>query len=209
MDTRGRGSGSPVVDSDSHDRLAREPIGSYLRKQRTLRGITVEELSALTRIPLRSLERLEAGYFDDDVDGFVRGFVRTVAQALGLDPDETLSRMLTEARPEDFLDPHLSRALPRALVGLCALVLLVAGVGLVRFVVNGEPSAQTGDATHQTLYRRDPVRALAESAASERTSGGGERRPAPAAAVAPAAPRAADPGPTVLARDVAAPPHAR
>ena len=71
-------------------------IGEYLKRQRTLRGITIEELAASTRIPLRSLERLEAGYFDGMTDGFVRGFVRTVSGALGLDADQTVARMLEE-----------------------------------------------------------------------------------------------------------------
>ena len=38
----------------------------------------------------------EAGAFDGDPDGFVRGFVRTVADGLGLDADATLLRMLRE-----------------------------------------------------------------------------------------------------------------
>ena len=46
-----------------------------------------------TRIPIRSLARLEAGVFDAEPDGFARGFVRTVAIALGLPPDETVARM--------------------------------------------------------------------------------------------------------------------
>jgi cytoskeletal protein RodZ len=46
---------------------------------------------------VRSLRRLEAGAFDHEPDGFARGFVRTVASALGLPPDETVARMLPEA----------------------------------------------------------------------------------------------------------------
>ncbi len=56
-----------------------EPIGAYLARQRVLRGITLEELAESTRIPIRSLARLEAGVFDAEPDGFARGFVRTVA----------------------------------------------------------------------------------------------------------------------------------
>jgi hypothetical protein len=64
--------------------------------QRELRGITRKELCQQTQIPLRSLERLETGAFDGLDDGFVRGFVRTVADALGLDLDDTLARMSPE-----------------------------------------------------------------------------------------------------------------
>ena len=74
-------------------------IGAYIARQRALRGISLEELALLTRIPRRSLERLESGAFDADPDGFVRGFVRTVSIAIGLDPDDTVTRMLVEPDP--------------------------------------------------------------------------------------------------------------
>ena len=47
-----------------------EAIGAYLGRQRRLRGISIEELSATTRIPVRSLQRLEKGAFDAVRDGF-------------------------------------------------------------------------------------------------------------------------------------------
>ena len=84
-------------------------LGSWLTRQRELRGISREELSALTRLPMRSLERLESGAFDGQQDGFVRGFVRTVAVAIGLDPDDAVARLLAEpaARPRQRgLDPR-------------------------------------------------------------------------------------------------------
>src|SRR4029453_15130270 len=71
--------------------LSRDPersIGAYLARQRELRGFTLDDLAAQTRIPRRSLERLESGVFDRAPDGFVRGFVRTVASALALHPAE-------------------------------------------------------------------------------------------------------------------------
>ena len=74
-------------------------IGAYLSQQRRLRGIALAELADQIRIPVRSLERLEKGAFDTTADGFARGFVRTVAEALGLDTDTVVSRMLSE--PED------------------------------------------------------------------------------------------------------------
>lgn len=70
-------------------------IGTYLSEQRRLRGLSLEELESVTRIPRRSLARLESGAFDRQRDAFARGFVRTVALAIGLDPGDTLVRMLT------------------------------------------------------------------------------------------------------------------
>jgi hypothetical protein len=133
-------------------------LGSWLAQQRELRGISREELSALTRLPIRSLERLEAGAFDGQQDGFVRGFVRTVAVAIGLDPDDAVARLLAEpaARPRRrALDP---RRVAVAGVGLLAAAALAAA--LVEWV-QSEPTVPAAAAEDAPILRPDPVRALA------------------------------------------------
>jgi transcriptional regulator with XRE-family HTH domain len=143
-----------------------QPIGSYLRLQREIRGISAEELALQTRIPLRSLERLESGSFDGETDGFVRGFVRTVADALGLDPDDTISRMLAEPKLEESSRIDLSVALSRAFVGVAVVVLMAAAIGLVKAVGMSGEAASSGIPLSEQVYRRDPVRALAEAQAA-------------------------------------------
>jgi hypothetical protein len=76
-----------------------EPLGRWLARERRLRGLSLDEVAAATRIPRRSLERLEAGAFDSTPDGFTRGFVRTVADAMGLDATEAMARLLGEVAP--------------------------------------------------------------------------------------------------------------
>jgi hypothetical protein len=137
-------------------------IGSYLRSQRKIRGIELEELSVRTRIPLRSLTRLEEGAFDGTADGFVRGFVRTVAVGLGLDPDDTLMRMLDEPRSQR--SPHVRAGLsPRTWLALAtALAATLAGALLLHAALwTGRAST-----TAEIVIRRDPVRALAEADAA-------------------------------------------
>jgi hypothetical protein len=132
-------------------------LGGWLAKQRQLRGIRLEELAALTRLPVRSLERLEAGVFDGQQDGFVRGFVRTVAVAIGLDPEDAVARLLAEpdARPGSRL-PDLRR-LAVAAVGLAGVLALV----LALWEVARAPAASEGQGSAALLVRRDAVRALA------------------------------------------------
>ncbi len=140
-----------------------ESIGNYLSSQRRLRGISIEELSQQTRIPLRSLERLEAGSFDADVDGFVRGFVRTVAEALGLDADETLNRTLREpGAASRRVSPRLSLA--RVVASVLGLGVLV-GVGFaIQLIAVSLSDAGTASSSRSLIVvRRDPVRALAEA----------------------------------------------
>jgi hypothetical protein len=132
-------------------------LGAWLARQRELRGIRLEELSALTRLPLRSLERLEAGVFDGHQDGFVRGFVRTVAIAIGLDPEDAVARLLAEpaARTQRrWPDP---RRVAMVAVGLASS--LAAAAALWQWT-HAAPEA-VARSEGAPLLRRDPVRALA------------------------------------------------
>jgi hypothetical protein len=136
----------------------RESIGEYLARERELRGITLDELAESTRIPLRSLERLEAGAFDRDPDGFARGFVRTVAEA------QTVIRMLPEPGPAAS-----GAGIPGTRTLLLALLAAVIAVGvpwtawqlLSRGPVVAE--ARAPSAAAERIVRRDEVRGLAES----------------------------------------------
>ena len=140
-------------------------IGRYLASQRELRGVSLDELAARTKIPRRNLERLESGAFDAQPDGFVRGFVRTVAQALGLDSNEVVMRMSGEPTgiDEDALWRWRTRVALIAVV-LGGLLLIGLGLGLrqaTRWIV--EPAG--GPPDH--VFRHDAVRSLAEQQAGE------------------------------------------
>lgn len=77
-----------------------ESIGRFLRNEREVRQLTLEELALTTRIPLKSLQLLE----DDRLDllpgeVFVRGFLKSYAKALGLAADDVLRRFEESHRP--------------------------------------------------------------------------------------------------------------
>jgi transcriptional regulator with XRE-family HTH domain len=146
---------SEIVESES--------IGEYLRRQRILRGVSIEELALATRIPLRSLERLEAGQFDGETDGFVRGFVRTVANALGLDAGDAISRMLREPEVRSWERRALSRSFKQASVGVALVLLLVVAFFALRGGWNLLLGTASTPASREVVLWRDPVRALAES----------------------------------------------
>ncbi len=144
-----------------HDDEGPFPIGAYLARQRRLRGVSLEELAEATRIPRRSLERLEAGAFDGESDGFARGFVRSVADGLGLDAEDTTMLMLAEPRVESGRSP-LGRIVMR--VALAAAVLLSIA-GAILLARNPEPRETLAEAPEKFALpiRRDAVRALAEA----------------------------------------------
>lgn len=76
-----------------------ESIGRYLKTEREVRQISLEELAQTTRIPLRHLTSLE----DDRLeklpgDVFVRGFLKSYAKAIGITIDEVLRRYEEQSR---------------------------------------------------------------------------------------------------------------
>ena len=55
-----------------------DSIGAYLRRERELRHVSLEELVQITRVPLRMLQRIEEGRFDElPGEVFARGFLRS------------------------------------------------------------------------------------------------------------------------------------
>ncbi len=67
-------------------------FGENLRREREMRGVSLEEIAAATRISLRFLESLESEAFDRLPGGvFNRGFVRSYARFLGLDEEKLLA----------------------------------------------------------------------------------------------------------------------
>jgi cytoskeletal protein RodZ len=113
------------------------PFGDHLKRERELRGVTLEEISAATRISPRFLEALENERWDVLPGGaFNRGFIRSVARFLGLDEESMVAEYALEtkglnqsAAAADFP----SRGMPRdfrpviaAVVGIVVLILLGA-----------------------------------------------------------------------------------
>jgi len=69
-----------------------EDFGSYLKSERELRGVTLEELHAKTRIPMHYLQALEKNLFDEmPEEVFIRGYIRSFAKVIGANEDEMLS----------------------------------------------------------------------------------------------------------------------
>ena len=136
-------------------------IGAYLTRQRKLRHIDLEELAALTKFPRRALERLESGAFDAESDGLAKGFVRSVAAAIGLDPDETLARMLAEPGPGERVEPALGRR--EGLLLLAGLALVAAGAFWWLREPLPAPSNPEDALESELVKRRDAVRELLDS----------------------------------------------
>lgn len=140
------------------------PIGEVLRASRESRGVSLEEASASTKIRMTYLTALEEERFDV-VGGsvYVKGFLRSYATYLGLDPEPLVAAYRErEASVPPPLEPlsaaratRLGRRGPSWLgVGIvCAAVLLVfAVIGLMNRqpVSTATPPTSSHDAQSST-----------------------------------------------------------
>jgi cytoskeleton protein RodZ len=70
-------------------------FGERLKKEREKRGMTLEEVSGVTKISVRNLRALETEKFEQMPGGiFNRGFVRSYAKHLGLDEEQVVADYL-------------------------------------------------------------------------------------------------------------------
>jgi cytoskeleton protein RodZ len=77
---------------ETNQSTVKDGFGVHLRREREMRGVTLEEISSATRIGTRFLDALETEHWERLPGGvFNRGFVRTTAQFLGLDPEAMLA----------------------------------------------------------------------------------------------------------------------
>jgi cytoskeleton protein RodZ len=67
-------------------------FGDRMRREREMRGITLDEITESTKISRRHLEALETEHFDQLPGGvFNKGFVRAYARFLGIDEDRAVA----------------------------------------------------------------------------------------------------------------------
>lgn len=85
-------------------------VGAVLYEARTARGITLEEISARTRIRVDYLKAVEEGA-PEKVPGeaYFRAFVRTYAREVGLDPEALLAQYEMAKMPETPAAPAPQR----------------------------------------------------------------------------------------------------
>ncbi len=112
-------------------------FGHFLQSARIEKKISIEALAAETRIRVEVLKRLEAEEHDhlpDEV--FVKGFIRTYAEAVGVDAEEALERYRSSRTMRDVgrVGPNAGSPQPRrfwlAMLTSIGAVLLMAGLTL-------------------------------------------------------------------------------
>ena len=113
---------------------ARTSLALWLRSGRAQRGLSIDDVSRVTKIQPRILERLESGKAEGlPADVFVRGFVRSFARCVGLDEDEALERYATCGATDASTGrasveaPPVARAIVDAMSDLAPATALASG----------------------------------------------------------------------------------
>jgi cytoskeleton protein RodZ len=107
------------------------PFGDRLKREREMRGVTLEEIAVATRIAPRFLEALENEKWDQLPGGvFNRGFVRSVARFLGMDEDSLVGEYALATSAHDTSvsakwDEGSRSMLRRRVAGVTLIVLLL------------------------------------------------------------------------------------
>jgi cytoskeletal protein RodZ len=118
-----------TFDSDS--------IGSRLKAAREAQGMSLDDVAAKTRVPIRHLHHMEKGEWDElPATTYCVGFARAYATVVGLSPAEIGGELRAQlgapkpAAPTSYYEPaDPARVPPRwlALVALVIALLLVGG----------------------------------------------------------------------------------
>jgi cytoskeleton protein RodZ len=129
--------------------MSSTPFGEHLKREREMRGVSLEEVSAATRISTRFLEAIESDRWESLPGGvFNRGFIRSVARYLGLDEDSMVAEyaLETRGRVEAGVVPDPPMEMPRnwkpAIVAAIVLVAILAGVGFAYARYGGKIAAR-------------------------------------------------------------------
>lgn len=115
------------------------PFGEHLKRERELRGVSIEEVSAATRISTKFLTAIENGHWEQLPGGaFNRGFIRSASKYLGLDEDGMVAEYSLETKGNGTSEavPREAQELPRdwrPMVALASVVLVV----IVALIVGG------------------------------------------------------------------------
>ena len=125
-----------------------ENFGSYLKHERELRGVPLEEISGATKIHIRFLKALEENSFDElPGEVFIKGYIRSYANIIGSDVEEMLNiykESVELKRNEASVSPPTSSfgVQPKTFLTFGLLILVAAviffGVGFLK-KDGGEP----------------------------------------------------------------------
>ena len=152
-----------------------EDFGSYLKSERELRGVTLEELHSKTKIPARYLQALENNQFGElPEEVFIRGYLRSISHVIGAQEDEVLSTYMDIKKTAPSIDIENLSTLnqkhstldPKFIFVLILTVLFLSGITwgisilVHKFNKDSIESTPTLSKQKQNNTKEDPVNNL-------------------------------------------------
>jgi cytoskeleton protein RodZ len=180
-------------------------FGENLRREREMRGISLDEIAGSTKISVRFLQAMENDDFANLPGGiFTRSFIRSYAKYLGLDDEQVMSefQMMTQTKDVELgrlmfasssNSPRPERR-PLLLPIVLAVTMLAGGYSLFRYTHRHEetPVTTPGNGAAQAA----PSPAPSRSAAPPGTASDPQGSSAPAASSQPPGPASVSNGVT-------------
>ncbi len=111
-------------------------FGTWLKRQREMRGVDLRDIAERTKISRRYLEAMEEDRFDVlPAPVFAKGFLREYARHVGLSPDEVVNHFLAAHEPPAEPEPAPARERSAAARNwMQVLLLALAGLFLLGLV---------------------------------------------------------------------------
>ncbi|NMO96232.1 helix-turn-helix domain-containing protein [Paenibacillus lemnae] len=136
-------------------------LGQQLREARLQKGMSLDDVQEMTKIRKRYLEAIEAGDYKVLPGSFyVRAFIKTYAEAVGLNPDELLEghkqdvpKPVTESTMEPVIQKRASRSsserntswLPTALMWIFPILIIAVIYYYAVMFNNNDPNEGIAD----------------------------------------------------------------
>ncbi|WP_058303999.1 helix-turn-helix domain-containing protein [Gorillibacterium timonense] len=155
-------------------------LGQMLKKARLDKGITMEDLQETTKIRKRYLEAIEEGNFKVLPGNFyVRAFIKSYAEAVGLDPNEVLGlykNVIPASVPETTQEPlRRTRSKPKVpikwgswITGLLLWAFFILIVAVLYYFISkdgNDPSKTVTDRDQNKITEKTPAPTLNNASA--------------------------------------------
>ena len=157
-----------------------QDFGSYLKHERELRGVPLDQIAESTKISIRFLRALEEGRFEDlPGEVFIKGFIRSYGQAIGSNVDELMAAYhesgsnsqdpgASNTDPSPAMNEPLERQFvfpTQAVIGFGIALLIIVG-GIYWF------TTQKGEKAGQSQQTRAATPSMADENLPETEAGG-------------------------------------
>lgn len=163
-------------------------FGDRLRREREMRGITLDEIAESTKIARRHLEALEKEDFDALPGGiFNRGFVRSYARYLGIDEDQAVADYSAAAAepvegekfPLDIPEPGPELNPRRSTLPLILALVALVAVLAIFWARTRSRSAENQDSASTSMpsTSRSPTPSSSSNEVPAQTPAGSESTP--------------------------------